>query len=380
LAWCRTETNWAAEGELYQIGPFDLHSGYQRADLTVAGPPIYCGLDCAEYRELSTIYAASGMSSISNLLVALGRVLPGARLIAPPGAYGETLEAAAQYGAGLRLDESRSLTRPSHSAARPERRVLLIDSSAPTCLTPPRRDGGYDLAVFDTTCLSAGSARIRRVLRWAASIEAPTVLVRSHTKLDSLGLEYGRLGSVVLLTPGQTDPKRFAWLRRLEEEIKRAVRLFGAAPVPAHLPPFAGHPRYASLNAKRIARIIANGRCIMRRLIQCGVPATAYQHGLYGVLRSPGQWSLERAKDVAGRLADDLRKAALPVRHAGSFGFDFFAMDGFPDPVSGRAPDRHGVRLAFSDVPASVADEVSDRIARWWTVNVLNINPSRRAA
>ena len=70
-------------------------------------------------------------ASISNLLVALGRVLPGARLIAPPGAYGETLEAAAQYGAGLRLDESRSLTRPSHSAARPERRVLLIDSSAP---------------------------------------------------------------------------------------------------------------------------------------------------------------------------------------------------------------------------------------------------------
>ena len=142
MAWCRTETNWAGEGELYQIGPFDLHSGYQRADLTVAGPPIYCGLDCAEYRELSTIYAASGMSSISNLLVALGRVLPGARLIAPPGAYGETLEAAAQYGAGLRLDESLLADPPipqrrSARATRSPHRLVRPD--VPHATAPGRR-------------------------------------------------------------------------------------------------------------------------------------------------------------------------------------------------------------------------------------------------
>ena len=32
------------------------------------------------------------MSSISTLLLALGRLVPGARLIAPAGAYGETVE------------------------------------------------------------------------------------------------------------------------------------------------------------------------------------------------------------------------------------------------------------------------------------------------
>jgi hypothetical protein len=119
---------------------------------------------------------------------------------------------------------------------------------------------------------------------------------------------------------------------------------------------------------------------MMRHLIRSGVPVTSYQHGLYGVLRSPDPWSLERAKDVAGRLAADLRKAALPVRHAGSFGFDFFVMDGFPDPASDGAPDRHGVRLAFSDVPGPVADEVSDRIARWWRAHIERLHPGRRAA
>lgn len=377
--WSRTETSWTDEGRPSRIGPYDLRSSYQRADLTVVGPPIYRRLDRAGYREVSTIYAASGMSSVSTLLLALGRALPGAHLIVPAGAYNETLEAAAHYGAGLRLGEPRPAACLSNVAPRPERRVLLIDSSIATRVAPPRRGNGYDLIVIDTTCLSAGSGRIRRVLNWAGCVEAPIVLARSHTKLDSLGIEYGRLGSAVLLAPARIDRTRFAWMERLSDEIERAVRLFGAAPVPAHLPPFAGHPRHASLSAKRIARIVVNGRRMMRRLARCGVPVTSYQHGLYGVLRPPENWSLEHARRVAGRLAADLREAALPVRHAGSFGFDFLAMDGFPDSASDGAPDRHGVRLAFSDAPGPVADEATDRIARWWTANILRMKAGRTA-
>jgi len=374
--WRRTETSWADDGRPYHIGFYDLQSSYRRADLTLDGPPIYGALADTGWREISTTYAGSGMSSISTLLAALGRVLPGARLVAPAGAYGETLEAVAHYGGSLRLDEPRPGDRPLGPAPRAEPCVVLVDSCVPARLVPPARDGRCDLVLFDTTCLSAGSARIRRVLSWAGSMETPVALLRSHAKLDSLGIEYGRLGSTVLLAPAWTDRTRFAWLKRLDEEIKRAVRLFGVAPVPASLPPFAGHGRFALLNAKRIARIIANGRRIMRCLIRRGVPVTCYQHGLYGVLRAPDAWSLERAKRVAGVLANELRQAALPVRHAGSFGFDFFAMDGFPD----LALDRHGVRLAFSDVPGAVADDVSDRIARWWTAHVLTIHPRPQAA
>lgn len=374
--WRRTETSWADDAQPHRIGRYDIRSSYRRADLTVAGPPIYGRLERVGCREIATVYAASGMSSISALLAALGRILPGARLIAPAGAYGETLEAAAHCGGNLRLDEPQSANRPLNRASRAEPCVVLVDSCVPARLVPPARDGRCDLVVFDTTCLSAGSARIRRVLSWAESIGAPVALVRSHAKLDSLGIEYGRLGSTVLLAPAQTDWTRFAWLERLDEEIGRAVRLFGVAPAPASLPPFAGDRRHALLNDKRIARIVANGRRIMRRLIRRGVPVTSYPHGLYGVLRPPDAWTLERAKQAAGELADDLRTAALPARHAGSFGFDFFAMDGFPD----LALDRHGVRLAFSDAPGAVADDVSDRVARWWTAHILNAHPDRWAA
>ena len=43
-------------------------------------------------------------------------------------------------------------------------------------------------------------------------------------------------------------------------------------------------------------------------------------------------------------------------------------------------PEKHGVRLAFSDVPGPVALEVSDQIVAWWTANILPGHAGRRAA
>ena len=140
----------------------------------------------------------------------------------------------------------------------------------------------------------------------------------------------------------QRDPFLTGWwaenLEELDREIKRTIRLSGTAPVPLHFPPFAGHPRHAELSAKRITRIIANGRSITRRLIGHGIPVASCRHGLYAVLRALDPWAREDATGVAGQLAESLRRAALPVRHAGSFGFDFFAMDAFPDGAGDHAP------------------------------------------
>ena len=379
-AWSRSETSWAG-ASVDRIGPYNLRSSYQRADLTVAGPAIYGPPRQVGFNEVSTIYAASGMSSLSTLLLALGRTLPGARLTVPAGTYSETLEVITHFGAGLHLDERVSAINrlPDRTTPRQEPRILLIDSSVSAHALFPSEGGcgDYDFILFDTTCLWPGSGRIRQVLRWVACIGSPVVLVRSHSKLDSLGIEYGRLGSAVLLAPAQADLARVALLEQLEEEIKRAVRLFGAAPVPAHFPPFAGHPCYAVLSAVRIARMIANGRRMVHNLIRQGVPILIYGHGLYGVLQAHRSWDLEDAKQVASHLVEDLRAAVHPVRYSGSFGFDFVALDGFPNPAGSGASRPHGVRLAFADIPTQVADELSDRIARWWRANILS-QPSRR--
>src|SRR5947199_2699711 len=196
--WAVTETAWAHQGRL-RPGPFEFSYDYQRADLEVRGPSFYQFDSSAAANE--TIYTSSGMAAISALLLASVRLMSEADILALPGSYGETLELIESHARQLRLVRLKSS--PGEVASRAGRlRILLFDSCAPMaafeatlhCARPQ-----LDLVIFDPTCFSSGSGRIRRVLRWARRWQIPIVLVRSHTKLDSLGLEYGRLGSAVFV-------------------------------------------------------------------------------------------------------------------------------------------------------------------------------------
>jgi hypothetical protein len=121
-------------------------------------------------------------------------------IVSMPNSYGETTELIDGHGRHLRRVElGTSLAEITNfRGSRP--RILLLDSCASAgafeeilkCAQPQ-----LDLIVFDTTCFSSGSGRIARALGWAQSATIPIVLLRSHTKLDSLGVEYGRLGSAV---------------------------------------------------------------------------------------------------------------------------------------------------------------------------------------
>jgi hypothetical protein len=118
--------------------------------------------------------------------------------------------------------------------------ILLLDSctSARAYEEALRCIGAApDLVIFDTACFSGGSSRIRRVLTWARR-DVPIVLVRSHAKLDSLGAEYGRLGSADFFQPATGLPwAAGSTLQNLPSETKNAIRLFGGAALPAHFPP-----------------------------------------------------------------------------------------------------------------------------------------------
>jgi hypothetical protein len=53
----------------------------------------------------------------------------------------------------------------------------------------------------------------------------------------------------------------------------------------------------------------------------------------------------------------------MPLRHAGSFGFDFGATEWFHDTTS----HRYLVRVAVPDLATPLWDEVAKAIAGWWS-------------
>ena len=366
--WALTETAWAHQGRL-RAGPFEFSYDYQRADLEVRGPSFYQFDHSAAANE--TIYTSSGMAAISALLLASVRLMSEADILALPGSYGETLELIENHARQLHLVRLKSS--PGEIASRAGRlRILLFDSCTSAaafeatlhCARPH-----LDLVIFDTTCFSSGSGRIRRVLSWARRWEIPIVLVRSHTKLDSLGLEYGRLGSAVFVA----CEKRVATAKqeRLEDlagEMRNAVRLFGGAALPAHFPPYVGTKAYRALTDKRVAAILRNCRR-MARYFAPALPGSSaelhFAHGLYVTLAPNRMLDEKQTKQMAADLCGDLRKAGLPLRHAGSFGFDFGAAEWFRDTTR----NRYVVRIAVPDLPTPLWDQVAQAVVQWWSVH-----------
>jgi len=359
-SWAITETA-RPEVERWRVGAYRFSFGYQRADLRVRGPAIYDRQRTArESTRQQTYYTVSGMSAIAVMVAALLRVHGEVEIAAPRGFYNETRELFSTLG-------SRASVVPYRSSAAPRRRrtrILLVDSSASTHFRDYRRASPHvGLVLFDTTCFAQSSATIGTVIDWALARSLPVALVRSHAKLDSLGIEYGRLGSIVLLWP--RSETRSAPLEPLRRAIDDAVRLYGVAAVPAHFPPFSGTNEYRRLSRARTASIIRSTRRMTRRLGTMLPPRSvrSFRHGLYLALEPDRDFALTDVKRLAGDLCCALAREGLPVKHAGSFGFDFVAVEWFFDSVLRR----NVIRVAGADLPAPVVDRIVDGIERWWS-------------
>jgi hypothetical protein len=362
--WNVTETAWAHPGQR-RIGPFEFSYDYQRADLDVRGPSFY-DVECS---AIDAIYTASGMAAISALLLASARLIGKADIVVLPGAYGETQEFIEGYVDRLRMI---TLNHPLEEGAGPgsaSSRIMLLDSAASADVfdTGLRcMNAGTDLLIFDTTCFSGGSGYIRRVMGRARDLAIPLVMVRSHTKLDSLGAEYGRLGSVAFVG-WENHVSRGSKLRELPAETRNAVRLLGGAALPAHFPPYVGTPLYRELTNKRIAAMLRNSRRASRYFATALSGLTAelhFVHGLYVTVSSEQPLDEATARQAAAEMSNDLARG-LPIQHAGSFGFDFAATEWFHNPTT----DRYSVRIAVSDLPTAIWDDLVEAIARWWSAH-----------
>ena len=236
--------------------------------------------------------------------------------------------------------------------------VVWLDTISSTWPELPHQRGSAHLLVIDTSCLEPDSPHVAAWLARADELSLPTVLVRSHIKLDCFGQEVGRLGSVIVVAPSD-DPTGVDVLAR---DIREAVSLLGATVEPARLYPWLGDPEFLELARWRTEAIRASTRRLgdelSRRLggrDDMAVLARAHETSVL-VRLPPG--TAESEPSISRRVADLCERSDLPVAAAGSFGLDRIAVTDFIDLRDGR----HYLRVCGSDVPPNVEYAVAEAI------------------
>jgi hypothetical protein len=116
------------------------------------------------------------------------------------------------------------------------------------------------------------------------------------------------------------------------------------------------------------------GRILAERLDPASA-VTTFQHGLYLTIAPRGDPDIDDVKRAAGALAGALAANGLCVKHAGSFGFDFVAVEWFPDALRRR----NVVRIAGADLPSEFTDRIAEGIAAWWSANRRTRRPAESA-
>ena len=368
-SWAITETARPPEEE-WQSGAFTLSYGYQRADLDVRGPALYPALD-SKGHAVEALYTCAGMGAAAALFTALAQVCGALQVHVPREGYGETRELLERFGPRVRIapwPSRRALAAPSGA------RVLLVDSvtEIPRHGDPLPRDTA--LVAFDTTCFWRTSGRIARVVRWARRHDVPVALFRSHNKLDSFGVEYGRLGSIVLTWRRAAAHS----MRDVVRETRDAIRLLGVAPIPAHLPPFADDDAYVRASVQRTGALIRNARRLHERLRRSPLApgVVLFPHGLYLTIAASADLRVQDMKRAAAALCAALTAKGLPARHAGSFGFDFIAIEWFCHSRTGKIV----LRIAPGDGPLPMIDALADGIVEWFARQTAGALPDGQTA
>lgn len=301
------------------------------------------------------LWTSSCQQAISCLLMSASQ--KGIKIVCPWGAYWETISFIENF-----LNCPLLLEKPRQSW------ILYLDSS----VWPVGRQLDFDVKlceaiVFDTTCFARKSSRIQEVIEFAKMANVPLFLIRSHQKLDCLGMEFGRLGSVLFLDFSfeKTSKEKSKSLLYALSEIGRWFALF---PNYTQVYPFMFNEEFTSLNSQWIERVKRNQILINGALEDLSwTKPIVFDHGLYFYLRFKMDLSEQEFEDIKTSLSRRLIILKIPSQFVASYPWDFVALTGFKQNHSFFPEKRrsHTLRVSVGDIGEKLALDFAYHLKIW---------------
>jgi hypothetical protein len=319
-----------------------LKFNYQRVDSQVLDydlSPFYSldqNLNIANFFWTSTCQGA-----ISSIFLAMHRHSDVTDLVLPFGAYWESL-------GFFTLLEFAIKAAPETSGF-----VLYLDSStAPSGwfnkIEPFLQ--GASWIVVDTTCWDLDAADFSFFLNYVKEKNiGPIMLVRSHQKLDCLGLEYGRLGSVLILDQRRVISDKF---------ILTLKDIFSWQGIYAHteqMYPFFADKGFPALSRKWLEAVRNSNQSLLSHPLPSlmrnrAIEIEDFSHKKFFWVRFKGSLSEDNVQLISRKLSIILRALDLPHLSIASYPWDFISITFFRQRHS-FSTDQNGQQVLRLSLP-----------------------------
>lgn len=242
--------------------------------------------------------------------------------------------------------------------------VLYIDSTSFISINSLLKNkdlSKYSAFIFDTTDYLDDMSLpvINELLKYNKMI----CLVRSHIKLDMLGAEWSKLGSVCVINPKKMSETDRILSEKIKQEINIILSIIGGFAYPENMPLIWNNKKFKLINKKRIEIIRKNSNYLYNKLLEVfDEKELCYPyHKMFILLRINHKLNFEEVDGEIDKYIESCKYKGL-INFSDSFGLDYYALCNYWEGMKEKYPD---IRVIVPDYPEDINRIIVDDLIIW---------------
>ena len=333
-----------------QFGSFDCDYEYQRYDIEIMKKDFLKFFYNCNYNEYSYYFTNSGMSSIFATLYALNQC---GYAIKPLGnMYCETERMIDDY-----MQSNTNKDKLTKNA-------LFVDTTYIGSIAELLNNTDlslYDCFILDTTNFIGDETL--PIITIFEKYNKMIFLVRSHIKLDMVGAEWSKLGSICLLKVPKIDFKEIEISKAVLNHIKIILGFIGGYAYPESMPLIWDHPKFKQISETRVEKIRFNTKKLYNKIKDKlpNLDVCKPNHELFLFVRLFNDLDYKTLEKDIHNFADNAKANGL-LCYADSYGLDHYSLNGY---YEGMSATSEVIRISPADFPEEINEQVANEIIKW---------------